>query len=232
MSKRAEMIARRRRQKRQGFLTSTVIVVGLAVAIAALTLRSDLDKEKEIIISEPQTFPYEDDTSLGKTDAPVVIQGFSDFQCSHCRNFHRDTLPLIIENYVVSGQVRFEFRQFPFLGTESLAAANASLCAAEQDRFWGYSELLFANQANIDRNAFSSARLRAFAEALELNMDQFSSCLDEGRYHDKVDDELASGKAGGINSTPSFLINGQLLVGAAPFTDFQLAIESALLTSD
>ena len=232
MSKRTEIIARRRRQKRQRYLTSTVVVAVIAVTFAALLIQPSSENDREIIIPEPRTFPLEDDTSLGNPDAPVVIQNYSDFQCSHCGNFHRDTLPQIIEHYVVTGQVRFEFRQLPFLGRESLAAANASLCAAEQDRFWEYSDILFTNQARIDSGAFSSARLLAYAETLDLNLDQFSSCLDEGHYNTRAGDELASGNASGINSTPSFLINGELLVGAAPFTDFQLTIESALLTSD
>lgn len=232
MSKRKEVIARRRRQKRQRLLIMVVVVVGLAFTFTALLIWPSLNNGKEIIIPENRALPFAEGTSLGRADAPVVIEDYSDFQCSHCRNFHQNTLPQIIDNYVATGQVRFEFRQYPFLGQESTTAANASLCAAEQGHFWEYADLLFANQAGIDSRAFSTKRLRAFAEILELDQDQFSICLEVGRYNAEVGAEFSAGTSNGVNSTPTFLINGQALVGAAPYADFQFTIEAALQNSN
>ncbi len=235
MSKRAEMIARRQRQKLQRRLIALVMIIGAALVIAALLIGPGLNATRsaaDIVVPEPREFTLAEGTSLGSPDAPVVIEDYSDFQCSHCKNFHENTLPQIIENYVATGQVRVEFRQYPFLGQESKDAANASLCAAEQDRFWEYASLLFANQGSIDARWFSSARLLAFAETLNLDQEQFSSCLDEGRFDTRIEAEYTAGTDMGVNSTPTFFINGQKLVGAAPFADFQLAIDSALQLAD
>ncbi len=230
MSKRAKMIARRRRQKRQRRLITAIIVIGVTAAIAALLIGPGSDSLGEIILPEKRTFPFAEGTSLGSLDAPVVIEEYSDFQCVYCRDFHQETLPQIIATYIANGQVRFEFRQFPILGRESSAAANASLCAAEQNHFWEYADLLFANQADVGSGTFSSARLLAFAETLDLNQDEFSSCVNEGRYNSRVGAELTTANANGVQSPTTFFINGEIIEGPEPpsIADFQLAIESAL----
>lgn len=232
MSKRKEIVARRRRQRQQRLLITLIIIIGIALTFTALLILPNLNSTNEIVIPENHEFPYVDGTSLGRADAPVLIEDYSDFQCSHCRRFHQQTLPKIINDYIAAGQVRFEFRQYPFMGRESTAAANASLCAAEQGQFWEFADLLFANQAGIDSRAFSTTRLRAFAEILNLDQDQFSSCLDEERYNAELAADIAAATSNSVNSTPTFLINGQALVGAAPYADFQFEIETALENSN
>jgi protein-disulfide isomerase len=234
MSKRTKMIARRRRQKRQRLLISAIVVIGAAVAIGALLIRPGSDTSVEMTIPESRTFPLVDGTSLGNPDAPVVIEEYSDFQCIYCRDFHQNTLEQIIDTYIATEQVRFEFHQFPILSNESVAAANASLCAAEQDRFWEYADLLFANQVEVGSGAFSSDRLLAFAETLDLDQDEFSRCVHEGRYASKVGMEYAAANTKGVNSPTTFFINGEIIHGPEPppFADFQLAIESALQQTD
>ncbi len=234
MSKRAKMIARRRRQKRQRRLISAIIAVGAVVAIAALLIRPGSDPNGEIIIPEKRTLPFVEGTSLGRLDAAVVIEEYSDFQCVYCRYFHENILPQIIATYIANGQVRYEYRQFPILGSESNTAANASLCAAEQDRFWEYADLLFANQADVGSGTFSSTRLLAFAETLDLDQNEFSSCVNEERYNSKVEAESAAAIANGVKSPTTFFINGEIIQGPEPppFADFQLEIESALQQTD
>ncbi|MEJ2549720.1 MAG: DsbA family protein [Anaerolineales bacterium] len=229
MSKRADKIAQNRKQRSQRRLIGLFMIIGGALIIAALLIWPSLNATQDINVPAAREYPFADGTSLGSPDAPVVIEDYSDFLCSHCRDFDQSTLPQIIANYVSTGQVRIEFRQFPILGSGSTVAANASLCAAEQNRFWQYTDLLFANQTAAN---FSSARLIAFAESLNLDRDQFSSCLDEGRYNTRVDAEFTAGRDRGVNSTPTFFINGQELVGAAPYVDFQQVIDSALQLAD
>ncbi len=234
MSKRGKMIARRRRQKHQRRLISAIIVVGAVIAIAALIIRPGSDPNGEIIIPEKRTLPFVEGTSLGSQDAPVVIEEYSDFQCVYCRYFHENMLPQIIATYIANGQVRYEYRQFAILGRESNAAANASLCAAEQDRFWEYADLLFANQTDVDSGTFSSARLLAFAETLDLDQNEFLSCVSEGRYTSRVEAESAAAIANGVKSPTTFIINGNIIQGPEPpsLADFQLEIESALQETD
>ncbi len=128
--------------------------------------------------------------------------------------------------------MRFGYWHFAFLGTESLWAAEASECAADQNAFWEYHDLLFANQAGENRGAFSIENLKRLAQELGLETEQFNECLDGGKYRNLVRSQTEIARQIGVNSTPSFLINGQPFVGAQPFENFQKLIEALLKESD
>lgn len=115
-----------------------------------------------------------------------------------------------------------------FLGPESQWAAEASECAADQDAFWEYHDLLFDRQAGENRGAFNRDNLKGFAADLDLDTQAFSECLDSGKYTSLVQTETATAQALGVRGTPAFLVNGQPLVGAQPFEVFQQAIEAEL----
>jgi protein-disulfide isomerase len=127
--------------------------------------------------------------------------------------------------------VRIGYWHFAFLGNESQWAGEASECAAEQDAFWEYHDFLFDNQAGENRGAFNKENLKHFAEELGLDSKAFNECLDSGKYADQVIAETKTAQDIGVRSTPSFLINGQPVIGAQPFETFQKVIE-ALLTTD
>ena len=164
----------------------------------------------------------------GDPNAPVTIVEFSDFQCPFCGRFAMETGRRIDEVYVRSGLVRFGYQHFAFLGPESQWAAEASECAAEQNAFWAYHDLLFERQAGENQGAFSKENLKALAAELELDTAAFNDCLDSGRYASLIAEDRAWVQSLGVQSTPSFLINGQPLVGAQPFDAFQRIIEEAL----
>ncbi len=228
MSKRTEIRASRKREQHQRRLILIIIVVGAALILTAILIAPNFVPIGEIAMPNLDTYPMVDGTAMGDPAAPVLVEGFSDFQCSYCRVFHESTFEAIVEEYVAAGKARIVFRNYPVIGPESLAAANASLCAAEQDKFWEFSSILFANQNGHDTGAFSSRRLEAFAEAINLNVDEFSACLREDRYQGQVQEDIQAGTMQGIDSTPSFLVNGVLMVGALPFETFQAEIEAAL----
>lgn len=127
-----------------------------------------------------------------------------------------------------TGKVRFGYWHFAFLGQESFWAAEAAECAAEQDAFWAYHDLLFERQAGENRGAYNQDRLKQFAAELGLDTEQFNACLDSGKYAEVVRQETAKAQSFGVRSTPSFLINNQPLVGALPFEVFQQVIEAQL----
>jgi protein-disulfide isomerase len=164
----------------------------------------------------------------GDPNAPVTIVEFGDFQCPFCGRFAAEAGRQIDEEYVQTGLVRFGYQHFAFLGPESQWAAEASECAAEQDGFWAYHDLLFERQAGENQGAFSKENLKAFAADLELDTAAFNECLDSGRYTSLIAEDRTWVRSLGVQSTPSFLINGQPLVGAQPFEVFQQAIEAAL----
>lgn len=114
-----------------------------------------------------------------------------------------------------------------FLGAESLWAAEASECAADQDAFWAYHDLLFDRHGGENRGAFSQNNLKQFAAELGLDTAAFNACLDSGKYTSRVRTETGTAQSLGVRSTPAFLVNGQPLLGALPFETFQEAIEAA-----
>ncbi len=163
--------------------------------------------------------------SLGSPDAPVVIVEFSDFECPFCKRFFDETEPQIIEKYVKTGAVRFVYRDFPLssIHADAEPAARAARCAGEQGKFWQYHNRLFERQESL-----SPANFGVWAGELGLDAAAFSACLGSGKYAAEVAKDLADGQAAGVTGTPTFFVNGTMLVGALPFAEFETAIERAL----
>lgn len=163
----------------------------------------------------------DDDPSIGPEDAPVVIVEFSDFNCSFCKRFHDSTLQPLLDQY--EGQIRFIYRDFAILGETSVTSAIASECADDQGQFWEYHDLLFANQGSFSRD-----NLIGYAESLDLDLSQFTTCLDERTYFNEVRADSAAAQQIGASGTPAFMINGQFISGAQPFEVFAQIIEAEL----
>jgi protein-disulfide isomerase len=179
----------------------------------------------------------DDDPSLGSPSAAVSVVEFGDFQCPFCNRFFREAEREIIETYVKTGQVRFVYRDFAFLGDESVAAAEAAECADEQGTFWPYHDRLynfiwdtyFAKGQNGENvGAFSTSNLQRLAAEVGLDTARFSECFSSRRYRAEVEKDIADGRAAGASGTPTTFINGRMLVGALPFSQFASAIEEAL----
>ncbi len=165
--------------------------------------------------------PTEGFPSLGPQDAPIVIVEFSDFQCPYCQRFHNQTFEALMAAY--PGKIRFVYRNLPLtsLHPEAFPAAEASLCANEQEAFWAYHDKLFQGELG------ESAYLR-YAQELNLNLDQFRQCLQERRYRDFIEKDMDFALELGVRSTPTFFINGIALVGAQPLSVFQDVIDREL----
>jgi len=124
--------------------------------------------------------------------------------------------------------VRLEFKDFAFIGQESLRAAEAATCALEQDSFWQYHDTLFLNQKGENTGAFSDDHLRNFAAALGLDEGDFSTCLGSNRYRNEINNGIVAARDLGVQSTPTFRINGQLMEGLSTFEQFQTIINQEL----
>lgn len=124
--------------------------------------------------------------------------------------------------------VRFGYWHFAFLGQESQWAAEASECAADQDAFWEYHDYLFENHGGENQGAFNQENLKRFAAELSLNTASFNECLDSGKYAQVVASQTVAAQQLGVRSTPSFLVNGQPIVGAQAYEVFQQVIEQKL----
>jgi protein-disulfide isomerase len=161
--------------------------------------------------------------ALGSTDAPVVMVEYGDFRCPFCGKFAREVEPKLVERYVEDGTLRMEWRDFPYLGQESLAAALAARAAQEQGKFWEYHDLLYENQSG----GFSDEKLIELAREAGLDVEEFESSFKRGEYEPLVRDDFLEGQRRGVSGTPTFVINGTVVAGAQPLGVFENAIERA-----
>lgn len=166
---------------------------------------------------------------LGSASAPVTIIEFSDFQCSFCKKFWAETLPKLKEAYIHTGKARFSYRHFAILGKHSEQAALASECAAEQGKFWEYHDQLFRNQGGL---AFTEPKLKQYAGDIGLKVGDFGTCLETGKYRQKVERETEAAANLGGRGTPLFIVNQRPLIGAQPYSVFQKMIDEELASRE
>jgi protein-disulfide isomerase len=128
-----------------------------------------------------------------------------------------------VDKYVESGKLRLEWRDFPYLGQESMNAALAARAAQDQGKFWDYHDLLYENQYA----GFSDERLVELAREAGLDVERFEEDLASGRFEQAVAEDFREGQEMGITGTPTFIINGNVLAGMQPLEVFESAIEQA-----
>jgi len=183
----------------------------------------------QVVAPEANPRPQANGNTMGDPNAPVRIIEYGDFQCPYCLRFWQQTEPQIIETYITTGEVYFEYRSVgAFIGPESAAAAEAAYCAGDQGKFWEYHDTLFANWTGENVGDFTAAKLQQYAETVGLDQKAFNSCMANGTHAARVQQDADDAQADGIHATPSFLINGTLIEGAQPFEVFQEQIEAEL----
>jgi protein-disulfide isomerase len=165
--------------------------------------------------------------SWGPANAPVKIVEFSNFGCSHCRDFAADDGKRLREEYEGTGKVRFDFMPFSLGSAEPDDAANAAICAADQGRFWDYHDLLFARQG-VSADAFSAASLKQYGQQLGLDAAKFNACVDSVAHDDKVHQTSKQGTSMGVNATPTIFVNNDRVVGAVPYDQLKAKIDAAV----
>lgn len=161
------------------------------------------------------------DAILGDANAPVTVIEYGDYQCPYCAQYYSTTQSSIISKYVNTGKVKMVFRDYPFLGNESVAAAEAAQCAEDQNKLWAYHDALYSaklgddgkggteNDGTLSRTLFMS-----IASNLKMDTKAFGDCIDSNKYANLVAQEKADGGVLGVNSTPATIVNGSLLVDA------------------
>ena len=162
----------------------------------------------------------------GDPNAPITLVEFADFNCGYCGKWALETLPQIRENYVDTGKVQIAYVNYPVLGASSVAAAQGSECAAEQEKFWEYHNALYENQST----GFTTDALINLAGQVGMNTATFEQCITDFPEGPLENDMLLS-QAMGVRGTPAFLINGIAVPGALPYEQFEQVIESLLAKS-
>jgi protein-disulfide isomerase len=162
----------------------------------------------------------------GDAKAPVTIIEYSDFQCPYCGRFVQDAYPQIEANYIKTGKAKLIFKDFPLsFHPYAQKAAVAGKCVLEQgnDKFWKYHDAVFTNQAQLNDD-----NIKLWASQAGADMTKFNACVASGKMDAIIQQEQQEGQQAGVTGTPSFTINGKLVVGAQPFSAFQTAIDAAL----
>lgn len=173
--------------------------------------------------------------TIGSAQAKVTVDIWSDFQCPACMNFATDIEPLTISSYVVPGKVRLVYHDAAFQGQkadqpydESVEAAAAARCAADQGLFWQMHNWLFANWNGENDGAFRADRLRAIATGAGLDLTRYDSCMAVGDKQSAVRSETADALTAKINQTPTIIVNGVTYVGSPNnFAAFAVVLDQA-----
>ena len=170
---------------------------------------------------------------LGSTSAPITIVEFGDYQCEACYHWYHNTRADIIDNYIETGKVNLVFMDLPFLGRDSITAAQATYCADDQGKYWEYHETLYNFQEAIDNGWASKDRLVSFAFDLDMNLDEFNDCMDSSKYAKRVKANYDESQRFGAEATPTFLIispdgNMKKITSAQPYSVFSQVIEPML----
>jgi len=220
-------------------LTTVVLaIIVIALLIQNAKYRGAAQEQvavDDIVVDDTAGYQALLDTTVSEADhiegnegAPVTIIEYSDFQCPYCKRFYQETFSNIETDYIDTGKVKIVFRHFPLSFHQNAeTAAEGAECAGEQGKFWEMHNELF-DSGSGDGTGLSADDIKGYAAGLGLDTTQFNTCLDSNKYTDKIQSDMKAGIAAGVQGTPAFVINGQLVVGAQPYSVFQTAIEAAL----
>jgi len=167
--------------------------------------------------------------ALGNKDAKVKIVEFGDFQCPFCYRYFISDFAQILKEYVVTGKVYYSFHNYPLnIHPQAPKAAEAALCAADQDKYWEYHDLLFENQNLWSGNDNDVQVFSTIAQGAGLDGAKLAQCITSGKYTDTVNKDIAAGDKKGISGTPTIFINDQKVVGAQDYYTIKQTIEEEL----
>ncbi len=166
--------------------------------------------------------PTENSYALGPADAPITIVEFSDFECPFCRRWHAEVYKPLLDAY--PGKIRLVYRNLPLtsIHPDAMGAAEAAMCAGEQDVYWKYHDKLFSSES------LGNTVYIQYAQDLGLNMPTFEACLSDHKYQKTIQADSDFAINLGIRSTPTFFINGLAIVGAQPLDVFKQVIDKEL----
>jgi protein-disulfide isomerase len=170
--------------------------------------------------------------SLGRSDAPLTLLEFTDYQCPYCRRFQAEAWPLIKKNYIDTGKLRFIVRDLPLqFHSSALPAAEAAHCAGEQGKFWEMHHALLTGD-----DPLANGGIDRRATQLGLDLERLHACTRANRYESAITRNMAAAEALHVNGTPAFVLGrmanggleGQLVSGAQPYEEFDAAFRQLL----
>jgi protein-disulfide isomerase len=211
MTKKDENRKQREMQKKR---TRILVVAGIVVfailivlAVALPQLKANSIPIGTIQIPDPITRPIVNGLTMGDPNAPILVEVYSDFQCPYCKKFAAEVEPGIIKDFIATGKVYYKYIPYKVIGPESDAAASAAYCAGDQNKFWEYHDILFANQTGEEVGDFTDKRLLAFAEKISLDTASFKTCYTSNKYINQLQLDMNAGIKVKVDGTPSIYVN-------------------------
>ena len=168
---------------------------------------------------------------MGNASAPVEVIEFADFECPSCGQYATITEPDVRTNLINTGKIRLRYIDYPLpMHKNTWDASLAAACANEQGKFWQLHDALFAHQDEWNGEATSRPRpvIADLARGVGLDMSKYGTCMDNETYRAKVQSHLQEAERRGVNSTPTFVIGGQMVPGALPYDQFKALVDSAI----
>ena len=163
----------------------------------------------------------------GSDSAPIEVVEYSDFECPFCAQFATVQMPVIREQLIAAGRVRWRYRDFPLPGHQySRYAALVAQCAGEQGRFWEMHDQLFFHHQWALTGKNPRGLFRDFAKAAGLDLAKYDACVDAQRYAGRIQASVEEGTTLGVNATPTFFINGRRYAGRSTSDAFKAAVDS------
>lgn len=191
----------------------TTFIIAAIVLVVAFSLIYFLPRKK---VAGP---------TLGDPEAPVKVEQFSNYTCSHCQAFALDREDTFRKTYIDTGKVYLTYYNYQFADDESANAAEATYCAGEQGKFFEYKKQVYMNLDSP--GVFSEDSLNSFAEKVGLNISKFQECLVSDRHVKTVTEARNYAQMQRIQYTPSFIVNGKVVLA----DELNDAIEAALAES-
>lgn len=209
----------------------TVIVLAIIGVAVFWSQPAVVPASKSIDVSKISTAGQ---ALLGQANAPVTMVYWSDYQCPACKMFDEESISHIMEDYVADGKVKILFKDFAFIGEDSITAAMAgqAIWQIAPDKFYQWHEAVFEKQGEENKGWAAREKLLAIAKSIGIDDAKVGQLMDQNKvqYQKVIDDNLAEGTTLGIRSTPTFAINGQNMVnGVLPYSQVKQLIEKALL---
>lgn len=184
-----------------------------------------------------QTISIGNSPIKGNVDAPITVVEYSDYQCPFCARHYRDVMPILQQEYIDTGKVRFVMREYPLttIHKDATNASIAALCAGDEGKYWDMHDILFENQKTL-----GVENLKSFADTIGLDTASFNECLDGKKKAEQVRKDMASAAKLGMGGTPGFFIGltdqddpdkvemSVYLKGAKPIDSFRASIDDLL----
>lgn len=221
------------------WLNVTAVVLAVAAAFLLGNMLTSLggsdeaappraEKQQENPLAKLARRAPGDPMALGKPDAPVVMLNYAELRCPFCAKFSRDIEPELVKRYVESGVLRIEWRDFPIFGEESIEAAKAGRAAAAQGKFWEYAGTIYQDAPEKGHPSLPHDKLVDYAKQVGItDIAKFEADMNDPATLEAIRADATEGSQIGVSSTPTFLVNGEPILGAQPLDQFAQTIERA-----